>query len=73
MIRYKQVVTLINCMDETTIIELPADYWNVVRQVLESTLTAKGADGAKMLHEIFTAFDDAGIEHHDPEPTESLV
>ncbi len=73
MIRYKQVVTLINGMDETTIIELPADYWNVVRQVLESTLTAKGADGAKMLHEIFTAFDDAGIEHHDPEPTESLV
>jgi|TARA_B100001769_G_scaffold224312_1_gene185156 hypothetical protein len=57
-------------MDETIIIELPADYWNVVRQVLESTLTAKGADGAKMLHEIFTAFNDAGIEHHDPEPTE---
>ena len=62
-----------SAMDETTIIELPADYWNVVRQVLESTLTAKGADGAKMLHEIFTAFDDAGIEHHDPEPSESLV
>ena len=72
MNRYKQVVTVMKYMDETTIIELPANYWNVVRQVLESTLTAKGADGAKMLHEIFTAFDNAGIEHITEEP-ESLV
>jgi len=33
-----------------------------VRQVLETSLTAKGAAGAKMLHEIFNAFDVAGVE-----------
>ena len=46
---------------ETTAIELPSNYWAIVRQVLETSLTAKGTAGAKMLHEIFTAFDVAGI------------
>jgi hypothetical protein len=47
---------------DNTIIELPTNYWSIVRQVLETSLTAKGAAGAKMLHEIFAAFDAAGIE-----------
>lgn len=62
MIRtYKQVNHLHRVMD-TAIIELPTEYWSIVRQVLEQSLTAKGADGARMLHEIFIAFDAAGIE-----------
>jgi hypothetical protein len=47
---------------DTTVIELPSNYWAIVRQVLETSLTAKGAAGAKMLHEIFNAFDVAGVE-----------
>jgi hypothetical protein len=46
---------------DTAIIELPTEYWSIVRQVLEQSLTAKGSDGARMLHEIYLAFDAAGI------------
>jgi len=53
-------------MDTNTIVELPQEYWNVIRQVLETSLTAKGSEGAKMLHEIFSAFDEAGIELPEP-------
>ena len=72
MNRYKQVVTIIQIMDTNTIVELPQEYWTVIRQVLETSLTAKGSEGAKMLHEIFSAFDEAGIEIPEPQP-ESLV
>jgi|TARA_B110000914_G_C15197906_1_gene324807 hypothetical protein len=47
---------------ENTIIELPTEYWGIIRQVLETSLTAKGSDGARMLHEIFVAFDQANID-----------
>lgn len=76
MNRYKQVVTIIQGMDTNTIVELPQEYWTVIRQVLENSLTAKGSEGAKMLHEIFSAFDEAGIELPEPQPEpqpESLV
>ena len=47
---------------ENTIIELPTEYWGIIRQVLETSLTAKGSDGARMLHEIFVAFDQPNID-----------
>lgn len=42
-------------------ITLPEDIWLVIRQVIESTVTAKGREGTLMLLKIFDAFDDAGI------------
>lgn len=42
-------------------IALPEDIWIVIRQVIESTVTAKGREGTLMLLKIFDAFDDAGI------------
>lgn len=44
-----------------TTIELEDEYWIIVRQVLETALTAKGSEGARMLCEIYDAFDEAGI------------
>lgn len=51
-------------------VSMPLDYWVIIRQVIEQTVTAKGREGTKMLLTIFDAFDAAGITL--PEVTESV-
>ena len=53
-------------------IDLPEDYWIVIRQVIEQTVTAKGREGTQLLLSIFDAFDAAGITIPEPEVTESV-
>ena len=53
-------------------IDLPEDYWVIIRQVIEQTVTAKGREGTQMLLTIFDAFDAAGITIPEPEVTESV-
>ena len=50
-------------------VTMPLDYWVIIRQVIEQTVTAKGREGTQMLLTIFDAFDDAGVVLPDP-PTE---
>lgn len=53
-------------------VDLPADIWIVIRQVIEQTVTAKGREGSEMLISIFDAFDAAGIIVPEvQEPTDS--
>ena len=42
-------------------VTMPLDYWVIIRQVIEQTVTAKGREGTQMLLTIFDAFDDAGV------------
>jgi hypothetical protein len=47
-------------------VTMPLDYWVIIRQVIEQTVTAKGREGTQMLLTIFDAFDDAGVVLPDP-------
>jgi len=53
-------------------VTMPLDYWVIIRQVIEQTVTAKGREGTQMLLTIFDAFDDAGVVLPDP-PTEEQL
>jgi hypothetical protein len=53
-------------------IDLPEDYWVIIRQVIEQTVTAKGREGTQMLLTIFDAFDAAGITLPEPVNSEAV-